>query len=195
MNYGELKNLIEFYLHRTDFAPVFPQIFEQARERIGKDARLLVMEKTAEITLTDKVGALPADFIEARHVMQAATFGKQGLQYLDRAAFAERSRRYTGGFAAYTINGLDIECGKNAPITVYYYAAPAKLVADSDTNVITERYPNLYIYAVLSYCHNAVQDYESEQIADQRYMAELMAANEADDKARRSGDAPAMIAR
>ncbi len=195
MNYGELIGLVEFYLHRTDFASIWPQIFEQVRERIIKDARLLAMESKTTLTLTDKTSALPADFIEARSVMQAATWGKEALQYLDRQAFENRARQYSGGFSAYTIDGKTIECGKAGDIDLYYYARPAVLVNSGDTNTVLAEYPNLYVFAGLMYAHNAVQDYESEQIATERYLSELAAANDADEMARRSGDAPAMVAR
>ena len=114
MNYGQLKTLVEFYIHRNDLAALWDSFTEQARERIGKDARLLAMESKAVITLTDKAGALPADFAEARSVMQAATFGKEALQYLDRQAFENRARTFSSGFSAYTIDGLTLEAGKAA---------------------------------------------------------------------------------
>ncbi len=195
MNYGELKTLVEFYLHRTDFVTIWNQIFDQVTERVSKDARLLAMESKAVLTLIDNAASLPADFVEARSVMQAATFGKEALQYLDRQAFENRARQYTGGFSAYTIDGFTIEAGKNADIDLYYFARPASLVNDGDTNTILTAYPNLYVFGGLMYAHNAVQDYESEQVATDRYISELQAANDADEKARRSGDAPAMIAR
>ena len=68
MNFKEIKDLVTFYLHRTDLEALMPQFFELARERISKDARLIAMEVDLHIDFIGSPVALPVDFLEFRSV-------------------------------------------------------------------------------------------------------------------------------
>lgn len=194
MNYGQIKNLAKFYIHRTDLDAYWDTFFGQARELISTSARLLVMEKREIVTPIDQVYTLPIDFLEMRSVLAPSSRGMAPLQYLDRASFENYGRGTTSGYQ-YTIQGRDLMVRRGGDIEISYFARPPELVDDSDTNDVLTNFPNLYLFSALIYGNLALQDIETQQIASEQFKAELSLANDSDEKARRSGDAPQMQAR
>lgn len=193
MNFGELKTLLELYLHRDDLASSYTGIFELVRQRLSADARLLVMETTHDFTPEDGSAPLPLDFIEARVLLQSQTRGQQALQYREPAAFADLGRQNVNSLS-YTIDGGRILTGRSAACELRYYQRPAQLVNDEDKNGILTNWPSLYLQCALMYCQQIAQDTESQEVAATMYGTELEKANDADEKARRSGDSPSMVA-
>lgn len=187
MTYIELKNLVNFYLHRTDMADKMDAFFELARERIGKDARLIRMQTEVALVIVEGSVAIPDDYIETKSLATTDGFPIQFQDVNNFDRFARAMRGGRGGFAYYTLrgpvfyfappNGTESE---PASARLTYYRKPAKLVADEDVNVITEHYPTLYLFSVLAYAHNAIQDVESEMIANQNYNLELNKLNDSE---------------
>lgn len=186
MNYLELKNLVSFYLHRTDMADNMDAFFELARERIGKDARLIRMQTDAVLAIVEGSAPIPDDYIETKIMSNLAG---SPMQFQDVNNFDRFARAMRGGgeLTYWTIRG---GLFRFAPTTgtaeapafnrITYYRKPAKLVDNADENVITVNNPTLYLFAVLAYAHNAIQDLASEQVANTNYLSELNRANESD---------------
>ena len=196
MNFGEIKALVSFYIHRTDLDPLYPQFFEQVRERISKDARLIVMETAETITLDgDNKWPLDVDWIEFRSVNGSVSGGKRPLQLLSSGDFERYARANFSNQHCYRIEGGTLEASKAGDLDLVYYKRPALLVNDQETNPVLTRYPNLYLFCALMYANNSIQDTETEQLATAHYQHELELANDADETARFSGDAPTVIAR
>lgn len=193
MNYGQIKALVEFYSHRPDLAEYMDSFFELARERISKDARLIAMEKivTLEITAPPTV-ALPADYLEAISVSTPATGGNARLPYYTRKGLDIQQRRSTGAIG-YTIEGGLFDAPGASSLIVNYFARPAVLVELDDTNQVLTDWPSLYLQAALLYVSDAVQDTETEMVAQQNYQRELDAANESDLIGRSSGGGLKMV--
>lgn len=185
MTYTELKVLVNFYLHRTDMADKLDAFFELARHRIGKDARLILLQSEADLSIVNGVAALPDDFVETKAL---AIPNGYPIQWQDVNNFDRFARAITAGpLAYYTIRGGSYRFApasgteaEPAVARVTYYKKPAKLIGLDDTNVITENYPTLYLFAVLAYAHNAIQDLASEKIANINYQSEMDKANESD---------------
>jgi hypothetical protein len=196
MNYGDLKSLVVWYIHRTDLDPYMNSYFSQANELISKNARLLSMETRLAISLdSENRATLPADFIEFRSVLQAVGGGKTPLTYYPRGRFEEMKRAYTSQFYGYTVDAGEIEAAKAGEIDSVYYARPALLTGDLETNAVLTAYPNLYVFGMLKYANMSIQDTETEASVERQFMAEIESANDSDEKARRSGDAPQITAR
>lgn len=196
MNFGEIKDLVTFYLHRQDLDPLMPQFFELARERISKDARLIAMETDLPFDFIGSPIALPGDFLAFRSVRANVTGGirplkvatKQHVDGLQRLSRGTSPTKYalSGGF-------LEIAPGQNnGSVNATYYARPADLINPEDTNTVLDDWPSLYLYAVLIYANSSIQDTESEQVSQNQYELELDKANESDTIARYSGDSPTM---
>ncbi len=197
MNYGDIKALVKFWVHRTDLDSVMDQFFELSRERISKEARLLVMETDLHIDFTGDPEPLPADFVAFRSVRANVTGGIRPLQVATKQQLDIRGNqnRGSGGPTVYALNNnkLEVQPGADgSSIDATYYARPKVLVNDNDTNPVLENWPSLYLYAAQIYIHNSLQDTESEQVAQANFQTELDAANESDDDARYSGDSPTM---
>ena len=56
------------YVGRNDFANLFQRFVELAELKINRQIRVAEMESSAAVTVTDGVGPLPEDFLEARSV-------------------------------------------------------------------------------------------------------------------------------
>ena len=166
-------------------ADKLPAFFELARHRIGKDARLILMQTEVELQVVDGVAALPEDYIETKAL---AVPNGYPIQFQDVNNFDRFARAVTAGpLAYYTIRGGSFRfTPKNGteaePVAarLTHFRKPTPLVAAGDVNVITEHYPTLYLFAVLSYAHNAIQDFGSQKVADESYFVELNKANESD---------------
>jgi hypothetical protein len=178
MDYQELKNLVDFYLHRTDMVDKLDAFFELARERIGKDARLIRMQTEVELTVVDGSAPLPVDYLQVK----AMSTGQWPIRFQDVNNFDRLKTATRGGNAPmYTIRAAQFHFAPTpGTARLTYYAKPAKLVDPGDTNTITDYYPTLYLYAALVYAHNAIQDLASEQVANANYQSELAKANESD---------------
>ena len=186
MNYGELKSLVLFYLHRTDMDDKLDGFFELARERIGKDARIIAMQASVEIPFPTNIQPLPERFIEMIGDVRVVGSGRGfPLQYADGNNFDRLGYSSAGTSQWWTMRAGQIEIAPfagsvDSPLQIKadYFQKPAKLTASDDVNTISENAPTLYLFAVLAFAHNAIQDFGSEQVANQNYMSELMTANE-----------------
>lgn len=194
MNYSDLKGLIEFYSHRTDLGAFYAGLESLVRERLAKNARLIAMESDVTVSaLTDYKAPLPAGFRGYRYVKQARAGGYSTLRYYPRAAFEEMKRAYSS-FYGYTIDARQIECGNAADIEFVYYSPPEPLVGDADSNQVLTDYPSIYLWAFLVEVADAEDDTENKAKWLANFDAAIEDANDTDEQARRSGDAPTMVA-
>jgi hypothetical protein len=185
MDYGELQDLVLFYLHRTDMQDKMNGFFELARERIAKDARIIAMQTSVDITFDTSVQPLPEGYIEMIGDIRLNGSRKVPLQFADNNNFDRLGSSAIGGAMWWTMRAGNIEVAPFAGsvespsiINATYYQKPAKLTNREDTNSISDDAPTLYLFAVLAFAHNAIQDLGSEQVANQNYMGELNKANE-----------------
>lgn len=195
MTYKQIKDLVIFWVHRSDLAPIIDQVFQLATERIGKDARLIVMEKALHIDFTATPEPLPADFLAFRSLRANVTGGQRPLKIATGNQLAIRRNTTGASPTHYSLsnNAVQVAPGQEgASVDATYYQQPTPLVNDADTNGVLTRWPSLYLYAAQIYIHNMAQDTESEQVAQGNYQTELDGANESDDNARYSGDTPTM---
>lgn len=193
MNYGELKSLVAFYLHRDDLVLFMDGFADLAGERIGKMAELRVMEKA--VTHTGSTGSepLPADFQSMKQIAASGTRGLNPLQYVSKAQF-DLINRATSGFAShYTIDNKLILIAPAATDWNYvYYQTPAQMIDDNDQNAVLTKYPSLYLFSMCAYGSNSIQDIDLEQVYLDRFTAELELANDNDRLSGLSDTAPEM---
>ena len=196
MNYGEMKALVAFYLHRTDLDEYMPQFFELARERISKDARLIAMETTVHYDLIQPAQTLPADYAEMQSVISNQNGRRAPLRYYTKQALDALTSNNGGTPIGYTIIGGEIEIRPQSgtlSIDLNYFARPETLTNDADINTVLTNWPSLYLYSVLMYAANSIQDTETELVSKNNYLEELNSANDSDELARYSGDAVTML--
>ena len=145
MNYGQLKDAVAGYLHRTDGAPLMDTWRDLAEARIyygeanAPALRISSMATTADMP----TAARPADFLEARlvHVVGDA---KQTLNLIALKDVAMGFRNF-----AWDGNDIVLSSDQTLPITLNYYAKFTPLVADGDTNALLTMRPNIYLSSML----------------------------------------------
>ena len=196
MNYGTLKGRVHFYLKRDDVSAIYPQIQELANTRIASEANLIAMEVDLELDFTSQPTAdLPADFSRFKEVLATCNGRTYDLPVYSRGKLANLTAgRNRGGCPnGYAIYSNMVEVApwtEERKLQTTYYAVPAIMQADEDTNSILDRWPTLYLFAFLQYAANSLQDIDLQNVYDGEYQSELLAANQSDAFARMSGSAP-----
>lgn len=146
--YANLKSDIASFYHRADLTTIIPTLVglaEQEIFRTGQNVlRVREMESSATITLTNLVGSLPSDYLEAKYLRM--TSGSAVVKYLFKPAEEWTSLGSPGYF---TIIGTSVYLpnGATGTCSLIYYAIPAALSGDSDTNTILDSYYATYLAA------------------------------------------------
>lgn len=196
MNYGELKDLVTFWLKRSDVIPYYPAIQELALERIAKDGRLAVQETELAITFTDAFMSLPADFAAFKRVSGS----KAGRRYPLNLYTKQQLDGLTGGSQGESPSGYALYSGgmeigpfsADADVSTTYFARPPQLVTDADTSPFLTKHPTIYLYAMLTYAANSMQNLELEASYGAQYLDEMASSNDSDKFGQMSGNAPMM---
>lgn len=159
MNYGELKTTVASYLHRTDLTNEIPGFIELAESRINTGLKVLENEGYAVLNSTDNPQPLPADYNDMSAVQTQIDRGPRALERVHPARMAQLQRfaRDTGGGARWftvqakeiTVWPFNVSNGVGPEIELEYWTQLAALDADSDTNAILDRWPQLYLYGAL----------------------------------------------
>jgi hypothetical protein len=114
--------------------------------------RLREMEAEAVIAVTDGEGQLPEDYLEGRRLIWTAGEPRTAPKYEAPDVFYEHRYALTTGYPVrYTIEGGKILFSPQitGELKLLYYAEPAPLVEETDTNAVLEKHPMLYFHAAL----------------------------------------------
>lgn len=175
LNFGTLKTQILEDAHRPDLSTKVDDFIRQAEGVIFRRLRCAEMITRTDLDDTDRITAdegfftLPSDYLEER------SFFLNGSTpvALESVSLAEL-RRYSGSAPVrhYTIiSDGEVEF-RGVPsatdtIELIYFARPAALSGDADTNDILTRHETIYINAALSALYTYTQDLELAQIGGQ----------------------------
>lgn len=197
MNYGQIKSLVEGFLQRaeSELAVTWDQLLPLADELIAKTLRLESMEKTWSTTITTAETALPADFIEFKNISATINGRECPLTKFPKGYLDALTSGEGGDPVGYSVFSGVIEIGPRSadiPIAAVYYAKPAAMASDIDSNVISDNNGSVYLYALLYYASMSIQDKSQADAWLSALEAEIELANTA---ARWSdaGDAPQMV--
>lgn len=158
MNYTDLKNSINAYMHRDDLEPVLDTFIDLFEARASRKLRTIQMEKTATVTGGASV-ALPTGFQEMRTVQIQQTPPRL-LEYASPQKIAALG--ITGGTTKYyTIAGNVVEFSPSAAgstvLWTYYTDIPA-LSASAPTNWLIEKHPDYYLFGCIHQALEYVMD-------------------------------------
>lgn len=176
MTYATLKSDIAAWTHRADLTSVIPSFVAMAEADIfktGKPAlRVREMETEAALTVTSLAATLPSDFLEARYIKQDDS-GERTLFYRPPEDWTQDHSGY------FTIVGDEIRLptGFTANLNLVYYAKPAALSADGDTNSVLESYYQAYLSASLKYALIYARDMTGAQVHEAALLQFIAAAN------------------
>lgn len=181
--YSELKQWVISESHRADQSSNMDLFKSLAESRISKVLRVPEMVVYATTTPTENPFLLPADFLVPREVSRASTngAGRVKMQSVNQAQLDDLSFATQGSAYYYTINGLYLEAQPSpvdTELRLIYYARPASLMNDDDTNPVLDAYPEIYLYAMLAELYLLIQDTERATAAIEVFNSEVESANE-----------------
>ena len=174
MAYVDVKNQFLGLLNRRDITPSLTNTFMQfGIQRIQRELRIPAMEKLANFVTDGTYNvAVPGDYLEMLSIYTNTTTSHKRLTRVDAQSILDYSQQ-SGIPQFYSRIGGNFVVGPVPPsgtsVFIYYYADASALVADSDTNWITEIAPTLLIYAALSYASDYFLD-DRKQMFEASYM-------------------------
>jgi hypothetical protein len=193
MNFGELKDLVKSYLHRTDLDANIPHFVTMAQARINRDLNVHEMETRAIIDTVsgNRYISLPAGMKALLSVHLVTSSGREPLQVLSPSQMAMRSG--TVGqpwwYSAYN-DSLELS---PAPDDIYsveitYRGAFPLFVADADTNDLLNRNFSIFVYASMLEASPFIHADERVPTWKAYYEAEVIQLNdEAENRASSGG--------
>ena len=182
MSYDELIELIQTYTIRTDI-PV-EMLMRLAEASLRPIAKHYLAEKTVTLTVTDEIAELPTDLLEIR-----AITGAIGKIYKPISPVA--TELYDGEIGYYRV-GDSISFVPHSASTVdaqvtllYRYSFPN--LTDTQSNWLFERFPNIYVRAILKEANRWLKDAEGVATEDAALKEELGILAEDDRDGRKTG--------
>ncbi len=154
-NYGEMKTAVANYLSRDTLTERIPEFISYGEHRLYADLRVRFMETSADVAILSGVqtSGLQSDYLQARSIYITGSPPKR-LEFRTPIEFWQLYNGLpTAKPGVFTIEGEFYEWGPlpnaNYTATVSYYARPAALALDADTNGLFTLAPNLLLYASL----------------------------------------------
>ena len=164
---GTLKTAVSQWMNRDDLSSVIPQFIQFAEKQIKQKLRIREMIKYTSVTISDgtavPASGWPTDFVEVIQA-QLGNSTRDLLQYLSPAALLAFDDGSSGGQGTpkyfsilqnsgaeeFTIRpAADTAVSGAGTIELTYYAF-SDLSSDSDTNIILDKHPEIYLYHALS---------------------------------------------
>lgn len=154
MNKGQIRSQFLALLNRNDCSNELADTFlEQGLARIQRTLRVPSMEKMATYTINDVTPdtiLLPNDFLNIKHLYCGDTL----LEYVDLSRFLRLTTSVDTPSVYTRIQGslkLKPTPPEGTEILMVYHGEIPDLIADTDTNFLTEIAPDLLVYSSLSY--------------------------------------------
>jgi hypothetical protein len=153
--YADLKTSVANYLARTDLTDQIPDFISLAERRILREVRIRQMLVSLDLAATagnNKI-ALPADFLEARDLVVVGNPTKP-MNYLSPSALSRNSLSSVSGQPAnYTILAEEFQLAPSPDfaytLSLLYFAKPASLSDDNQSNILLVNLPDMLLYAAL----------------------------------------------
>lgn len=178
MTYATLKSDIAAWAHRADMTAVIPSFVAMAETDIYKTGkpvlRVREMETEATLTVTSLTATLPSDFLEARYIKQDDS-GERTLFYRPPEDWTQDH----SGYFTIVDDEIRLPTGFTENLNLVYYAKPAALSSDGDTNTVLEDYYQAYLSASLKYAFTYTQNLNAAQLHENALSSFISAANAA----------------
>lgn len=199
-NYGTLKAAIADFLNRDDLTAVIPTFIDFAQDKINRDLRTRQMVARATANIDSQYNAFPPNFLQVRDI-RLNTDPVQALEYVSsEQQNQERSRNATSGRPRlFSVIGESFEVFPT-PDTSYeceiaYYEKIPDMTADSDTNWLLTKSPELFVYGSLVHSAPYLKDEDKIVIWQTLYRDVFNSLTLEDEKSRFGGTTPRMRTR
>ena len=155
---AEIRSQFKALLNRNDCSDTLANTFiDQTIARIQRTLRVPSMEKSLDITFTSETPdsfILPNDFLGVKDLYFLQTPYSKSLERIEHGRFLEINTLSGTVPQVYTrvMNTIKVKPAQEG-VTVHlvYYGEIPDLVAETDTNFITQIAPDLLIYGALSF--------------------------------------------
>lgn len=193
MNFGQLKEAVRSWADRTDLDALMTTFVELAEQRIYNGVQVgqrrvagLRLQGMLTTVSPFTVGTLPADLLKIERVAAIYSNYKKPLVYASSESLAD-DELLTSTAQGYTVRGNELIVGPafGEDVELIYYARPVTPTGDSDTNVVLQKAPSVYLYGALREVGAWLRDPELVSMAEPQFMDAMDAAQAADDEARR----------
>lgn len=166
---AQLQASIATWATRTDLTATIPDFIGWAQQEIGRRLRSRWMLTRADLAITGEFVAQPADF-QALKSLHLAVSPRVNIDVVSpeiiEDSYSWNSTQTNPEQVA--VEGAQFHFGPAFSGTptgkLLYYATPAALVVDADTNAILTRYPFLYLYGSLEALFRYLEDDNNAQI-------------------------------
>lgn len=174
--YAELKSAVASWLEDSTLSARIPEFIALAQGKLYRGSmgpmgwvspplRIRDMITTANITVTDGVGALPSGWLEFMRTWVEGT-DKPNLKYVPAQTFYDDALAHvtSGDVLHYTIEGSTIRTAPavSATIKSVHYAKFAAMSADADADWIVTNAPHVYLHGALAEAWGYKLDGEQE---------------------------------
>lgn len=178
MTYATLKADIAAWLDRTDLTAQIPSFVRLVEARIARDVRVGLLSSTSTLTILSGQSsvALPSNCVELRGVAGRWRFMTPAAM---QQAVIDGYSEY-----AYTVEGGAIKVpapvGADTSVVVTCYTVPAAFSADTDTNVLYQANPGLYLFGALAEASVFLSDDNRAPLWEAKYRKSLEELRAAD---------------
>jgi hypothetical protein len=164
MTYDQIIAAVHDYVHRTDSETVANEAraVEFARLVLQRDFHPQEAWRFATLTLVDGRADLPAD-LAGLDAVTVEGFGE--LNFVGTREWATRvAERSTKGY--HTVAGLELVCAGDVAAASVAYWARVEAISGTQTNYLSELYPDVWTWAGVAEQRRFVKDYEGAGAAD-----------------------------
>jgi hypothetical protein len=183
-NYGTLKTALADFAERGDLTTQLPYFVDYAQQEIARNLRASVNTVAADITISSGVIAVPSDYQAIRRLYLSTT-PVRTIAICSPETLAEVNAEFsTGTYPTHvSVQGSNFWFAPNVGATytgkLLYWATPAAMSNDSDTNAVLTEYPFLYLYGALAELFRFMVDPRADQW-EQRFQGLLADINKSE---------------
>lgn len=191
MNWGDIKEAVREYTHRSDITDALMNTFlafAEQRIHFGEVNTPKLRCSAMLCAVTMYYGTRPSDFLEAVKIYPV----DKPDEPLDYAPIGITARSCN----AFTWNGQELVLSQDMafPVEMLYYAKLPTLTADTDCNWVTDNAPSIYITAIGVEAGDWMRDAAFASSQASKYTS-ACASLVSSDKAAYSSGSPLMIRR
>ncbi len=169
---GDINSLLDDFISLTE-AEMYAGV------NGGKGLRLRSMETSAAITVSGRVGTLPAGYIESRSVIHVTGGRSTRIDYV--APQSQRIATGSGVPSNFTVrDNVEFNTTVSGTVTLEYYTKLTGLSSSNTSNGILSSSPNIYLFGALSQVFKYAQDSEEETKYRGLFEAAILGANKQD---------------
>jgi hypothetical protein len=174
-NYTDLKVSMANWLARDDLTSYLDDFIDLAEERLSRDLRLRATEATMNVTLVSGLAAIPADYVQMKHVHIAGDpvqplEVKESTWILDQfpTRSADSKPRYLAEDGGNFIFGPFPSAGPWV-LGGQYWKKPAALTTAAPTNEWTDNVPDVLLWACLCESAPFLKDDQRTLLWEEKY--------------------------